>query len=302
MLPPALRDEGLPDALPDALRAVLPEEGRPVVAVAMFGRDHRSSARERQLYRERTALYQSHVVAVRRVLTQRPGLRAAAAGGGEDAVVTDFAAVVDFMADDRGAATAALRAGGAAGDPRVACAISGFRCLPSFTGAVFSSAFPGGVGVSAYVPGAFLVEPAFVLATSSHVVAVEGDVGYVIWSQTGKRLAALVTGAGRDEIVFPGGTGYRVLGVYAPAERGERPLVFLRETAWAQGGRSPAPAGAGEPFDEMDRRVLERLGAAAALRNSVQPEDRTPPRSAASGPLLIGLDNRGTPFAERTSG
>ena len=58
--------------------------------------------------------------------------------------------------------TAALRAGSAERDPRIACAISGFRRLPSFTGAVFTSAFLGAASPGSYVPGAFLVEPAFV--------------------------------------------------------------------------------------------------------------------------------------------
>jgi hypothetical protein len=240
-------------------------------------------------------------VAVRRVLTQRPGLRAAAVGDAEDAVVTDFAAVIDFMTDNRDSATSALRAGSAGRDPRVACVISGFRRLPSFTGAVFTSAFLGGLAPDVYAPGAFLVEPAFVLATSSHVVALDGDIDYVIWSQTGKRLAALAADAARDEIVFPAGTMFRVLTIYIPAERGERSLAFLRETVRAGGGEQPMPAG-DEPFDEMDRRVLERLGAAASMRNSVRPEDRTLSRPAASGPLLVGVDARGALFRGARAG
>lgn len=273
------------------------------LSVAILPRDRGSSARDRQLYRESAARYQSHVVAVRRVLTQRPGLRAAAAGDAEDAVVTDFAAVLDFMADDREATTAALRAGSAGGDPRVACVISGFRRLPSFTGAVFTSAFLSGATPDIYVQGAFLVEPAFVLATSSHVVALDGDIDYVIWSQTGKRIAAFVADAARDEIVFPAGTMFRVLALYTPAERDERALAFLREAVVPAGAAQHARTGQpGEPFDEMDRRVLERLGAAATLRNGVRAEDRTLSRPSASGPLLVGFDARGVPFRAHDDG
>lgn len=296
---------------PDALAATSPERpsdppadgNASALNVAILPRDHSSSVRERQLYRESAARYQSHVVAVRRVLTQRPGLRAVAAGDAEDAVVTDFAAVLDFMADDRDAATAALRAGSAGREPRVACVISGFRRLPSFTGAVFTSAFLGAATPDIYVQGAFLVEPAFVLATSSHIVALDGDIDYVIWSQTGKRLAALAAEAARDEIVFPAGTVFRVLALYTPAEQGERALAFLRESAWPADRRQHVRTGQpGEPFDEMDRRVLERLGAAATLRNGVRAEDRTLSRSAANGPLLIGFDARGQPFREHANG
>lgn len=295
---PVEPDPAAPQAKPELTAPV--ETADEAVTVVMLPRDYSSSARDRQLYRESAARYQSHVVAVRRVLTQRPGLRAVASGEAEDAVVTDFAAVLDFMADDRQAATAALREGSAGSDPRVACVISGFRRLPSFTGAVFTSAFLDTATPGSYVPGAFLVEPAFVLATSSHVVALDGDIDYVIWSQTGKRLAALVADAARDEIVFPAGTAFRVLAIYVPAERDERALAFLRESALPGGERSTGQPS--EPFDEMDRRVLERLGAAATLRNGVRPEDRTLSRPAASGPLLIGLDGRGVPFRGRTDG
>jgi len=39
-------------------------------------------------------------------------------------------------------------------------------------------------------------------ASSSHLMVMQGDVEYVIWSQTGKRMAALAARAGRDEIIF----------------------------------------------------------------------------------------------------
>jgi hypothetical protein len=268
------------------------------VAVIVLPRDYKSSGADRRRYRESAARYQSHLVAVRRVLTQRPGLRGAAAGDAQEAAVTDFAAVLDFMADDRYATTAALRSGGAGTDPRVACVISGFRRLPSFTGAVFTSAFLGGLSPDSYLPGAFLLEPAFVLATSSHVVAIEGDIDYVIWSQTGKRLAALSVDAARDEIVFPAGTMFRVLTVYRPPGPDERALAFLRE--WVRpAGDQPLPDPS-EPFDEMDHRVLARMGEAASMRNAVPPDDRTLSRAAASGPLLIGLNASGVLFRPRS--
>jgi hypothetical protein len=299
--PPAVQDSQAPPEFQPPAEDEKPEPlaDSSEAVVAVLPREYKSTAADRQLYRESAARYQSHLVAVRRVLTQRPGLRAAAAGEAGEAAVTDFAAVLDFMADDRYATTAALRSGGAGRDPRVACVISGFRRLPSFTGAVFTSAFLSGLDPDCYVPGAFLLEPACVLATSSHVVALEGDIDYVIWSQTGKRIAALAVDAAKDEIVFPAGTMFRVLALYRPPRPDERALAFLREAVRPLGGQlAPDPA---EPFDEMDRRVLERLGAAASMRNGVPPDERTLSRPAASGPLMIGLSASGQPFRASTS-
>jgi hypothetical protein len=249
----------------------------------LVSRDHRSSAAERLRYRESAARYQSYLVAVRRVLTQRPGLRSAASAEGEDAVVTDFAAVLDFLAGDQRNMAVALRSPGAGLDPRVPCVVSGLRRLPSFTGAVFSSASLPSQAAGGYVPGATLAEPAFVYASSACRVLLEGDVEYVIWSQTGKRAAALATDFGSDEIVFAAGTAYKVLtaGVAGPGPA----RIFLRESA----GQAAEP-------DEMDRRILDRLMTAAALRDQVAAGDRVLARLPGSTGQPIGLDARGAAF------
>jgi hypothetical protein len=275
---------------PVAAGPVTPDPPPVAGPVTMVSRDHRSSVAERLRYRESAVRYQTYLVAVRRVLTQRPGLRSAASAGGEDAVVTDFAALLDFLADDQQAVARALRSPGAVLDPRVPCAVSGLRRLPSFTGAVFGSASLPLPAVGGYVPGATLAEPAFVYASSVHRVLLGGDVEYVIWSQTGKRAAALATDFGGDEIVFAAGTAYKVLqaGPVAPGPA----RVFLRE--------SPAPAGlpsgSSGGLDEMDRRVLERLMTAAALRDRVAAGDRVPARLPGSTGQPIGLDARGAAF------
>jgi len=105
----------------------------------MLSRDHRSTAAERVAYRESAADFQGHSVSVRQMMTQRPGLRAAAGGEAMEAVATDFTAVLDLLGGDRQAVAAGLRARvppGAAGGLRAV----GLRRLPSFTGVVFSSA------------------------------------------------------------------------------------------------------------------------------------------------------------------
>jgi hypothetical protein len=288
----AITPPAAPQAPPSSVTAIAP----PAAAgpVTLVSRDHRSSAAERLRYRESAARYQTYLVAVRRVLTQRPGLRSAASAGGEDAVVTDFSALLDFLADDQQAMACALRMPGAALDPRVPCAVSGLRRLPSFTGAVFSSASLPPPAMDGYVPGVTLAEPAFVYASSVHRVLLGGDVEYVIWSQTGKRAAALAPDFGGDEIVFAAGTAYKVLTADAAAPGPAR--VFLRESP-VPPGPPGLPSGLSGGLDEMDRRVLERLMAAAALRDRVAAGDQVQARLPGSTGQPIGLDARGAAFA-----
>lgn len=262
----------------------------PASAVVMLPRDHRSTVAERMAYRESATEFQTHSVFVRRMMTQRPGLRSAAAGEAMEVVATDFTAVLDFLSDDRQAVAAELRSTGTAGNPRVACVLSGLRRLPSFTGAVFSSArLPGGAG-GGYAVGSVLMEPAFVEASSSQLVAMQGGVEYVIWSQTSKRLAALAAEASRDEVIFAAGTSYRVLRVDPAPSGAGRLRVYLRELA-------TSVQDAASSLDETDHRVLERLVASAALRNGAAAGDQMPAgRPGAISP--IGLDDRGLPFSE----
>jgi uncharacterized membrane protein len=227
------------------------------------------------------------------MLTQRPGLRAAAVGQAEDAVITDFAAVLDFLGADQLAVAQALRVAGTAGNPQVACVISGLRRLPSFAGAVFSSAsVPRGLA-DRYTAGTTLIEPAFVRATSSRLVELAGDIDYVIWSQTGKRVAALAVEAGPDEILFAPGAAYKVLGVDKDRPAAGPVRVFLRELA-----SSSRVEADGTELDEMDRRVLERLVTAAALRDEAVADGEVSASRPVGAMLPVGLDERGLPFLE----
>jgi len=244
------------------------------------------------------------------MLTQRPGLRAVAAGEPVDAVITDFSALLDFLGDDPTTVADALRSAGTAGDPRVACVLSGLRRLPSFAGAVFSSARSNGGIAAAYVPCRILIEPSFISATSSVVVALEGDITYVIWSQTGKRVAALAADAGRDEILFAAGTAYKVLGVYPGKPGSPQVRVFLRELAgtretdWRRGAFDGSPLldphAANQP-DDMDNKVLERLTTAASLRDDALADNNVEITRTGRPMPPIGLDASGIPFAEAAS-
>jgi hypothetical protein len=292
------RAEMSSDAVAEPERPVAPPEPGGQVpaasrAVAMLSRDHRSTAAERLAYRESATDFQAHSVSVRQMMTQRPGLRSAAGGEAMEAVATDFTAVLDLLSGDRRVLAAELRARGTAGSPKVACALSGLHRLPSFTGVVFSSASLPAESASGYTVGGVLMEPSFVEASSSQLVALPGGVEYVIWSQTGKRMAALAAWAGRDEIIFAAGTSYRVL-LVQEASSGASPLrIFLRELTMAAGVAHPVD----DALDEADHRVLERLAPAAALRDGVPAEAQSQAGRPALAP--IGLDDRGVSFSER---
>jgi hypothetical protein len=275
--------------------------------LVLLSRDHRSSAEERRLYRESAHTYQTHAVTARRMLTQRPGLRAVADGEPVDAVITDFAAVLDYLGDDPRAVADKLRSAGTAGDPRVACILSGLRRLPSFAGAVFSSARAPGHAAETYIRRRILIEPSFVSATSSVLVALEGDISYVIWSQTGKRVAALAADAARDEILFAAGTTYKILGVNEGKSGSQQMRVFLRELPAVRGAGSRragaadlrlAAAQPDEQPDDMDNKVLKRLSTAVSLRDDAFADENARIRRAGSSMPPIGLDSNGVPFAE----
>ena len=287
---PVPAQPSLPDAhVPAALSGVM-----------MLPRDHRSTAAEGMAYRESAAEFQSHSVSVRRMMTQRPGLRSAAAGEAMEVVATDFTALLDLLSDDRQSTAVQLRSRGTAGNPRVACALSGLRRLPSFTGPVFCSAAPAGEAVGGYAVGSVLMEPALVQASSSHPATTQGGVEYVIWSQTGKRMAALVAEAGRDEVMFAAGTFYRVLRVEPAPSGAGRSRVFLRELAISDrsgDAAGPAAPSADGSLDETDHRVLERLVTAVAQRDGAAIGDQLPAWCPGAA-WPIGLDERGLPFSE----
>jgi hypothetical protein len=278
---------------PAAARAPVPAAGPPSTIVPV-PRGHRSSPEERVRYRESAARYQSYLVSARRVLTQRPGLRAAAVVDGEEAVLTDFAAVLDILSADQRHIAAALRSALGPAEPRVACAVSGLRRLPSFSGPVFASAMAAAdaaaEGAGAYAPGATLIEPAFVYATSAKYVALDGAISYMIWSETGKRVAALVANLAPDEIVFAAGAAFKVLATDTAGSGSGPARIFLREFA------RPGAEAAGPALDETDRRILDRLTQAAALRDEVTAGAGRPAGLAGQVLQPIGLDDRGIPF------
>jgi hypothetical protein len=255
-------------------------------------RDPGSLAEDRKLYRESAPAFHHHAVAVRRILSQRPGLRAAA--GPEEGVLVDFAALLDLLASyrlpgDTGEQTEPWE------QARLACAEHGLRRLPSFRGPVYYPANLPVPAADAYRTGHVLVEPAFVMATSSPAVSCDRDGDFVIWSETGKRVAALAERSRPDEVMFAPGSSFKVLSVDSGREAPriylrELPEVYLRAGQGQQAGADGAPAGS--RWDVMDMRVLDQLGTAAAVRDGTPPDhDTVSPWGRAVPPL--GLDDQG---------
>jgi hypothetical protein len=257
--------------------------------------DEHALTEDRKLYRESSPDFHMFAVAVRRILSQRPGLRAGAAGR-EDAVLIDFAALLDLLAtyrsgQDQGEHSQQLH------PAWLACAACGLRRLPSFRGPVYYPANLPAPGAAAYRSGHTVVEPAFIITTSSPAVSCNGHGDFVIWSETGKRIAALAEEARPDEVMFGPGSTFKVLQVDTTRPA---PRIFLRELPARYPGNDPGPQGAGdagaaprEPqWDVMDMKVFDHLGRAAALRDGTPPDhDTVPPWGSAVPPL--GLDDQG---------
>lgn len=101
----------------------------------------------------------------------------------------------------------------------------------------------------ALVAGQEIVEPGFLPAIANPAIRVPGEVEYVIWSVTGRRVGALAGTAGRDRVVFAASSRFRVLAVVAAAPPEQVSRVYLREL----------PAAGYAPTGIEDHHVLDRL-------------------------------------------
>jgi hypothetical protein len=191
---------------------------------------------------------------VTRLLSQRPGLRAAAAG--DEGVATDLAAVHVFAASDHAELVESLRAGSVRVMDRtfVSCVVSGLRRLPTLTGLVVRGGPEDPAAAQVYVPGCEVEEMGLLVAVADPVAEVPGGVEVLIWSSTARRLDGLVEGAEATQVVFLPGTVFRVLEV---DRTGERCRVLLAEVP--QNWR-------GQTDPDRDERIRGRLCAAAQAR------------------------------------
>ncbi|NBM18126.1 hypothetical protein [Streptomyces sp. GC420] len=218
---------------------------------------HSSTEAERNAFRSLAEpVWERYGAAVTRTLSRLPALR----GREQESARVDLIALQLYLRTREGPLAdaelqRALRDGDARLLPYAACVASGLRRLPSFRGTVLRGAAPGW---DALPVGSVLREPApaSALPLNANSRYSEGPC-YAIWSASGRRIRQLVdapsTTAAHDEVVFPPGSAFRVLGVRS-AESGA-PMVLLRELPVPRPG---APVRQG-PLDEQDRAALARL-------------------------------------------
>lgn len=266
-------------------------------AASIIPREYRSGAPERQRHRGLLgSRHDTHVVAVSRILAQRPALRGVLSAEPEDAVATDLAAVRAYLCAELDGVDAALR-GHAAGEDadgllaHARCVVSGLRHLPAHRGTAYRNASLDEAALAEHYPGRVLTEPAFTSA-STRPLGGHGGARYVIWSQTGRRTAALEAGGAADEVIFTAGAAFTVLDVQHATAAGAATLIYLRERAHPasspEAGHGDAVIDAFEPLDDSDRQLLERLRTAAA--GASEPEASQPADRQAGHELPIGLD------------
>ncbi|WP_433190363.1 hypothetical protein [Actinoallomurus sp. CA-150999] len=242
--------------------------GRPGPAVKPL---RRSTEAEQADFRSLVQpVWERHSAAVNRAMTRMPALR----GGQVDAARIDLVAVHVHLSGGLGVLDGQEQGSpGEAGlpDSYLACLASGLSRLPSYRGAAARGGLPAAGDLERFVPGSVLRGPGPV-----SVLPIGGDAaglsaatgGYVIWSSTGRRARPLLgTGsdAASDEIVFPPGTAFRVLGVRSAA--GQAPIVLLSEilrrgseTEDRPGVLGDADQAALEKLDEALRRTAPSAG------------------------------------------
>ncbi|MGW0925177.1 hypothetical protein ACWD3J_40015 [Streptomyces sp. NPDC002755] len=256
---------------------------------------HRSTAAERQLLRTHLgADWERHAGAVQRALTRLPGLRSG--GHPEDELIADLTAVFAYLSTwGEGAGHRYPPASPGPEDvgalALLGCLSSGLRRLSSFRGAAVRPAGVFDEGTRMLLPGEEIGSAAPVAARGiDHGYPTMPDDHYLIWSSTGRRIAALTETGGADEsdeVVFSPGTRLRVLGV---RERAGATVFLLREIPE---GAPPALPG---QLDASDLPVLDRLTLLADQAPSPD-GNRTWPAHV-SGLLDVFLDvASGTPGA-----
>jgi hypothetical protein len=269
---PSVAREGVAPPGP-AERRPVPVPGRSrieeVSVRPVIPRGWHSTPEDRRRYRERIgARRDRHMVAVARVLNERPALRGAMSEESEEAVSTDMSALCAYLAGDLEGVDLALRSGdpGAIGAD-VACCVSGLRLLAAYRGAAFLTTDLDDDQTSCYTPGRLLIEPGFVTATGRRPAAA-GNTLYAIWSHTARRVAPLSDGGDPGLVMFAAGTVFMVL---AAERTGDRRIIHLDE-------RTRPGAGA---LTDAGRVTLDRL------RTELE-QDAGPGPSRHGPPLCVG--------------
>jgi hypothetical protein len=214
-------------------------------------------------------------------------MRTGGSGEADHALVTDLVAVRAYASEDGVEVDRALRSPDpSAALAAAACIASGLRRLPSFRGVVFRVAAPP-VAPGAYLPGAVLMEPAFLTTTSADDEVLAAGAVFAIWSSTGRRTGGLELDGGSDTVVFAANTAFKVLAEYAPGAPDG--YVLLRELPEGQQGARAVCA-----LDEEDAATLQRLEKVMSDRASGGGHLGRPLSYRHMFP--VGLNDAGQPF------
>ncbi len=239
-----------PDAAPEPAPAATP----------LLLADHVSTDEERRKFRASLGWrFDAATQMVTRMLAERPGMRAS--GGTAEALTTELAAAQVFASSEQTEVVEAIRSGsGQIELSYLHCLASGLRRLPSLQGVVVRGGPSDAAAVDDYVVGAELLEPAPMVARADPEAAVPGAVEVLIWSITSRRLAGLVEGERRTDVVFLPGTVFQVVAVDRTAAK---PRVLLAEVP-------PGWDFTSESGERRASRIRKKLEAAVAARDGVR--------------------------------
>ncbi|MGW3471498.1 hypothetical protein ACWDKQ_24260 [Saccharopolyspora sp. NPDC000995] len=248
--PDAASEPGEPDAAPEPAPAATP----------LLLADHVSTDEERRKFRASLGWrFDAATQMVTRMLAERPGMRAG--GGTAEALTTELAAAQIFASSEQTEVVEAIRSGsGQIELSYLHCLASGLRRLPSLQGVVVRGGPSDAAAVDDYVVGAELLEPAPMVARADMEAVVPGAVEVLIWSITSRRLAGLVEGERRTDVVFLPGTVFQVVAVDRTAAK---PQVLLAEVP-------PGWDFTSESGERRASRIRKKLEAAAAARDGVR--------------------------------
>ncbi|MFC4469382.1 hypothetical protein ACFPH6_33550 [Streptomyces xiangluensis] len=148
-------------------------------------------------------------------------------------VLADLAAVHLYLTEEWEKLDEALSEGTVGGHLSLArCLASGLRRLASYRGPATVGTSTVGAVTDWYRENRFVTEQGFWTASASAAALREGGPGFVVWSLTARRTAAVAPHA-PEQLIFLPGTRFKVLRVID----GRQPLVLMREMF------PPEPAG-----------------------------------------------------------
>ncbi|MFF2210636.1 hypothetical protein [Streptomyces antibioticus] len=203
---------------------------------------------------------------------------------GPAAAVADLAAVRLYLDEEWAWLDPALLEGARGAHLSLArCVASGLRGLPVHRGPAIARTGVGvGTAVADWYRGRHIVvDHGFWSATTSAAALSAGGCGFLAWSVTGRRTAA-VDPHTPERVVFLPGTRFKVLGTTGDRQ----PFVLLREIVPAE--LDGHPDGGGPTSRRLDENTVAALGKAAARHGTPRPAAFMGPRERPPGLIVAG--------------